>query len=268
MSGCCTPNAPKGVAEVGLYDDPREAVRQDYGKTAQGEASCCAGMNSTELGYDPAELANLPEGADLGLGCGNPQELAKLNRGEWVLDLGSGAGIDCFLAAKRVGPEGRVIGVDMTPEMLAKARSNLKRSGMNNVEFRLGEIEALPVGDAQVDVILSNCVVNLSPEKGRVFAEAFRVLKPGGRLALSDICSRGELPKELKESREMVSACIGGAAPIEEIRALLEQVGFEQIELEPLEGSEAMVQSWTPEIDLQGRLVSVAIAARKAASRP
>lgn len=196
-------------------------VRQRYARAASEEGSCCEGSCcggeggartvesvSRSIGYSDTELAGLPEGANLGLGCGNPTAIAALREGEVVLDLGSGAGIDCFLASPRVGPSGRVIGVDMTPEMLEKARSNAKRGGFDNVEFRLGEIEALPLADASVDVVLSNCVLNLVPDKARALAETFRVLRPGGRFAISDMVSDVDPPEVLLGNLDAVAACL------------------------------------------------------------
>jgi len=197
-----------------MAQDMREAVRERYGAIASQSASCCGGASSTmssQLGYSPEDLGSVPQGADLGLGCGNPVALAALKEGDTVLDLGSGAGFDCFLAARRVGESGKVIGVDMTPQMLAKARDNAEKGGYNNVEFRRGEIESLPVDDASVDVVISNCVINLSPEKDKVFAEAYRVLKPGGRAFISDLVLLEELPASLRENAMVYSACIGGA---------------------------------------------------------
>jgi ubiquinone/menaquinone biosynthesis C-methylase UbiE len=190
-----------------------------------------------------AELSQIPEGANLGLGCGNPQGIAALSPGETVLDLGSGGGIDCFLAAQQVGDSGWVIGVDMTPQMLARARANAAKSGVRNVEFRLGEIEHLPVSDASVDVILSNCVVNLSPDKPAVFREAFRVLKPGGRLAISDMVAKGPLPAEVRADLDSYTGCIGGAAEISELKEMLSQAGFVDVRITPKAASRDLVVS-------------------------
>jgi len=186
-------------------------------------------MASDRLGYDPDDLAGLPEGADLGLGCGNPLALLELREGEAVLDLGSGAGIDCFLAGKRVGPTGHVIGVDMTPEMVARARRNADNAGYGNVEFRLGEIEHLPVADSAVDAVISNCVVNLVPNKSQVFADTFRVLKPGGRLSVSDIVLLGEVPVAIRDSAEAYVSCLSGAILRDDYVKLIEQAGFEDV---------------------------------------
>ncbi|MEJ5357882.1 MAG: arsenite methyltransferase [Desulfobacterales bacterium] len=222
----------------------KDRVRAGYGRIARGQSSSCCGGGSAccgggassrtiaeKIGYSPEELEQVPEGANLGLGCGNPVALAALEQGQTVLDLGSGAGFDCFLAARAVGPTGRVIGVDMTPEMIAKARSNAERAGVRNVEFRLGEIEALPVADRTIDVILSNCVINLSPDKPRVFAEAYRVLKPGGVLAVSDIVLKRPLPQAIASSVSAYVGCIAGASRKEDYLAMLGAAGFSAVEI-------------------------------------
>jgi len=183
------------------------------------------------VGYSPEELKSVPEDANLGLGCGNPAALAAQKKGETVLDLGSGAGIDCFLAARKVGPSGKVIGVDMTPEMLDKARENARKNGYKNVEFRLGEIENLPVADNSVDVIISNCVINLSTDKPRVFREAFRVLRPGGRLMVSDLALRKALPPAIRESVEAYVACIAGALIKNDYLKAIREAGFKGVEV-------------------------------------
>lgn len=200
--------------------DLRQAVRERYAKAATGEAGCCGptccgdeaarevGVMSKQIGYTDEDLQEVPAAADLGLGCGNPTAIASLAPGETVLDLGSGAGIDCFLAAQRVGPSGHVIGVDMTPEMLERARRNAAEGGYDTVEFRLGEIEALPVADETVDVIISNCVLNLSPAKDRALAEAYRVLRPGGRLVVSDMVSERPVPVVLADDLDAVAGCL------------------------------------------------------------
>ncbi|MCI0747158.1 MAG: arsenite methyltransferase [Verrucomicrobia subdivision 3 bacterium] len=258
----------------------REEVRKTYGKIARNEqngccapdsASCCnsertAATAADTLGYSADEVAALPEGADLGLGCGNPQAIASLEPGETVLDLGSGAGFDCFLASRSVGPTGRVLGIDMTPEMLAKARANATKSGGSNVEFRLGEIEALPVGDNSVDVIISNCVINLSPDKPRVFREAFRVLKPGGRVAVADIVRSAELPAELAADLAAHCGCVAGAASVDEIETMLREVGFAEIRVRPKDASREFIRGWIPGRNAADYVVSAIIEAIKPAS--
>lgn len=233
--------------------ETHELVREHYGEVAKtdGECGCspgcCGTVTSTDLGYDAAELAELPQGADMGLGCGTPLIFAGLSPGEVVLDLGSGGGIDAFLAAKQVGPKGRVIGVDMTPEMLAKARDNARRVNVSNVEFRLGEIESLPVSDRSVDVVVSNCVINLSPDKTAVFREAFRVLRPGGRLAISDIVASAPLPKHITDDPATLAGCIAGASAVDDVRANLESAGFAGIHIEINEASRSFIKNWSPE---------------------
>jgi len=233
-------------------DRVRDQVRTAYGKVARGGDGCSVGCcgtraeGSLSLGYSAADLASVPEGADLGLGCGNPQAIAALRPGEIVLDLGSGAGFDCFLAAKRVGRNGRVIGVDMTPDMVVKARGNARRVQADNVEFRLGEIESLPVADASVDAILSNCVINLSPDKAAVFREAFRVLKPGGRLAVSDVVATKTMPAELASNLEALTGCVAGAASVESLRDALRAAGFVEVRIEPRAGSGALLGACMP----------------------
>jgi len=218
----------------------RKAVRERYGQRTKNGDSCCAKARSCcgtrdsvsrAIGYSEEELGAVPEGADLGLGCGNPTALASLKEGETILDLGSGAGIDCFLAAQAVGPTGRAIGIDMTAEMVDRARENARRNGIENVEFRLGEIEHLPVADRSVDVVVSNCVVNLSPDKPRVFREAFRALKPGGRMFLSDIVLLKPLPEGIRESIEAYVGCVAGASMKADYLAAIEAAGFQDVEV-------------------------------------
>jgi len=221
----------------------RKVVREGYAKIAKQNSSCCGPATSCcgsghpakdiskSIGYSEEELRSVPEGSNLGLGCGNPVALASLKAGEMVLDLGSGAGFDCFLAASQVGDKGRVIGVDMTPEMLEKARENAKKINSTNVEFRLGEIEHLPLADNSVDVVISNCVINLSPEKRRVFDEAYRVLKPGGRLMVSDIVLLRELPEALKNSIEAYVGCLSGAVLRNEYLGTIKAAGFKDVEV-------------------------------------
>jgi arsenite methyltransferase len=233
-------------------DRVRSQVRTAYAKVATGAGGCSVGCCGTEgigslaMGYTKEDLASVPEGSDLGLGCGNPQAIAALRSGEIVLDLGSGAGFDCFLAASRVGRTGRVIGVDMTPEMVTKARDNARRVEATNVEFRLGEIEHLPVPDASVDVIISNCVINLSPDKGAVFREAIRVLKPGGRIAISDVVATQTIPAALAESVEALTGCVAGAAKVDDMRALLIEAGFDSVKIEPRSDSRAIIGQCMP----------------------
>ncbi|MWG34285.1 arsenite methyltransferase [Halomarina oriensis] len=257
--------------------DQRRLVRERYaGIAAEGSGGgCCAdgcecGCDSSSadeqsraVGYDDEALDSVVEGANLGLGCGNPTAIANLNAGETVLDLGSGAGFDCFLAAQAVGPTGRVLGVDMTPEMVEKARENARRNDAETVEFRLGEIEHLPVADEAVDVVVSNCVVNLSPDKERVFAEAFRVLRPGGRVAISDVVQTAPFPDDVREDPEALAACVSGAATVADLEEMLDTVGFEAVAIAPKDESASFIREWNDSRDLSEFLVSSAIEARK-----
>jgi len=222
----------------------KEIVRKSYAKIAKNDSSCCDAStsccqdeydtnkeNSKRTGYSEEEIESVPEGANLGLGCGNPVALASLKEGETVLDLGSGAGFDCFLAANKVGKNGKVIGVDMTPEMIDKARKNSRKGRYRNVEFRLGEIENLPVADGTVDVVISNCVINLSPDKKRVFEEAFRALKPNGRLMVSDIVLLSDLPESIKKNVQAYVECVAGAEMKDKYLELIEEAGFQEIKI-------------------------------------
>jgi arsenite methyltransferase len=265
------------MSEVNDVHEVRDAVRDRYAGIATSGSSCCCGDASccgpagtaeeisAQLGYSADELASVPDGANLGLGCGNPQAIADLKPGETVLDLGSGAGFDCFLAARAVGPGGKVIGVDMTPEMVARARANAAGGEFANVEFRLGEIEHLPVADASVDVIISNCVINLSPDKRSVFADAYRVLAPGGRLAVSDVVATAELPDEWRRNMSLLSGCISGASTIDEVAALLAEAGFCDIDIQPKESSKEFIREWQPGTELEDYVLSANIQARKPA---
>jgi len=221
----------------------KKIVRKEYAKIATLEKSCCAPQNSCcgstnsinevseKIGYSEEELSSVPEGANLGLGCGNPVAIASLQEGDIVIDLGSGAGFDCFLAAKKVGIKGKVIGIDMTPEMIYKAKNNIKKGNFDNVEFRLGEIENLPVADNTANVIISNCVINLSTDKRKVFSETYRVLKPGGRLMISDIVLLKDLPTFIKESTKAYIGCLSGAMLKEAYIKLIKEIGFEDVKI-------------------------------------
>ena len=255
----------------------KEMVRARYGGIASAsEASCCAPVSSSccgpestpqdkarRMGYSEAELSAVPDGANLGLGCGNPQAIAAMRPGEIVIDLGSGAGFDCFLAARQVGDSGRVIGVDMTHEMLKKARDNAARIGAGNVEFRLGELEHLPVADNTADVVISNCVINLVPDKEQVFREAYRVLKPGGRLAVSDIVNIAPLPAELRSDPALLCGCVAGAASAERVENWLASAGFVDIRVTPKPESRELIQSWAPGKNIENHIVSAMVEARK-----
>lgn len=266
----------------------RDAVRKRYAETARnavhdGTGGCCgsqpqagdlpvvggccgpvAGVDhlGRVIGYSEDELSAVPAGANLALGCGNPQAIANLKPGETVLDLGSGAGFDCFLAARQVGESGMVIGVDMTPEMLNRARENARAGGYTNVEFRLGEIEHLPVADNSVDVIISNCVINLSPEKEQVFKEAFRVLRPGGRIAVADMVSLTPLSPEVQSDLALYVGCLAGVATVDELRAMLADAGFVDIDIRPKD-SEQLLSAWGVVDALKNQVFSALIGARK-----
>ncbi|MBN1546711.1 MAG: arsenite methyltransferase [Syntrophaceae bacterium] len=259
-------------------DEIRSAVRENYGKVAaSGQTGCCCGGSSCcgepslvkaedvsiGLGYSGEDVAGVPEGANMGLGCGNPQAIASLQPGETVLDLGSGGGFDCFLAARAVGDKGYVIGVDMTPEMITKSRRNAEEAGFGNVDFRLGELENLPVADGTIDVIISNCVINLSPEKERVFKEAFRVLKTGGRLAISDVVATAELPDAVMKDMAMYTGCITGASFIPELETMLKRTGFENIQIMPRDESRTFIRDWVPGSKIEDYVVSATIEAVK-----
>jgi len=276
---CCGgPTEDHGVRA----DTHRSEVREAYATVARandasegtdGASSCCgvsddAAINtliSTRLGYSEADLALAPEGADLGLGCGNPKAIAALQPGETVVDLGSGAGFDCFLAANEVGADGRVIGVDMTPDMVSKARSNAAEGRFDQVEFRLGEIEHLPVADDTADVILSNCVINLSPDKPQVFREAFRVLKTNGRLAISDVVATIELPEEMRRDKALIAGCMGNAALIDDLERAMADAGFVDIRIQPKDSSRSFIRDWAPGKGVEDYVVAATIEARKPA---
>ena len=258
-------------------DQIRQNVRNRYKAiSVSGEqgGSCCSSDSScsesaekvsSQMGYSDNELSIVPTGANLGLGCGNPQAIAELQPGEVVLDLGSGGGFDCFLASGQVGETGQVIGVDMTPEMVSRARENASKGGsFANTDFRLGEIENLPVADGTVDVIISNCVINLSPDKPQVFKDAFRVLKPGGRLAISDVVMTAQPPSEIKNDLDVLySGCVSGASSIEDLAAILAENGFSSITIEPKDESKNFIKDWVPGTNIQDYIVSAVIKAVK-----
>lgn len=282
-SSCCAPGCCSGETNSQSQkasDDIRNQVRDAYAKVAEAnnnneacgiESSCCGvsddidinTLNSLRLGYSNDDLSNVPEGADMGLGCGNPRAIAGLVAGEIVVDLGSGGGFDAFLAAREVGESGYVIGVDMTPSMLSKARNNAEKAGFNTVEFRLGEIENLPIADNTADVIISNCVINLSPNKARVFTEAFRILKPGGRLAISDVVASCEMPDDMKNDLALYSGCMAGASLINELENFMADAGFSQIKISPKDESKEFIKDWAPGTNVTDYVVSAHIEAVK-----
>ena len=269
--------------------DVLETVRANYAAIATEQRSCCCSSQRSShadptrlakaVGYDEKSLANLPEGANMGLSCGNPVAIAALQEGQTVLDLGSGGGFDVFQAGEKVKADGRVIGVDMTPEMLVKARKNIEqyrqRTGLDNVEFRLGEIEYLPVPDASVDVVLSNCVINLSPDKPQVWREIFRVLKPGGKVSVSDLALLKPLPVNIREMTAALVGCVAGAALVDETRIMLEKSGFNFIVLTPEFDYVRSMQNWNDPLykqiaetlpegaEIADYVVSLSIEARK-----
>ena len=279
---CCddSPQPDTQPSSSSRADEIRSDVRDSYARVAKasnagagcGTASSCCGvsddidintLNSLRLGYSQADLDSVPAGADMGLGCGNPRAIAALQPGQVVADLGSGGGFDAFLAAREVGETGRVIGVDMTPEMISKARNNADKASFTNVEFRLGEIENLPVADNTVDVIISNCVINLSPHKSRVFQEAFRILRPGGRLAISDVVATIELPEALRSDPQLYAGCMAGALQINELEILLLEAGFVEIRITPKDESRDFIRDWAPEHGVEDYVVSAYIQAIK-----
>lgn len=263
-------------------EEIRAYIRKNYAKVAInkgkgtgccGSSGCCSSGDNVsfkdakeaakELGYTVEELANIPEGANMGLGCGNPVAIASLKEGETVLDLGSGGGIDCFFARSKVGDTGHVIGVDMTPEMIELSRKNAAEEGYDNVEFRLGEIEHLPVADNTVDVIISNCVVNLSLDKKQVFREAYRVLRDGGRISISDVAAKGELSDEIRKDLSAIAGCIAGAEHVDNIRDMLIDAGFKDISLKEKANSGDILNSWVPGSGLDKVVGSFIIEAKK-----
>ena len=258
-------------------EEVKDFIRDRYSKVAQSNVGagccsagcgCCGGVvdiaeTSVMLGYSEGDISNVPLESNMGLGCGNPVAIAALKEGEVVLDLGSGGGFDCFLASRQVGETGRVIGVDMTPDMIKLARKNAEKSGYTNVEFRLGEIEHLPAADNSVDAIISNCVINLSPDKEQVFKEAFRVLKPGGRLSTSDVVATAEMPPSVAQDLKLISACIGGAEHVDIVKEMLMKAGFRDIQMTPKDNSAEIVKSWNLGSKIEDFVASYLIEATK-----
>ena len=277
-SECC--GAGSDCDDQAQNDEHRQQVRGAYEQVANAsndgdacgiESSCCgvsddSAINtliSTRLGYSEADLEFVPDGADMGLGCGNPRAIASLQPGEVVVDLGSGGGFDCFLAAQEVGNKGHVIGIDMTPDMLSKARGNATKGKFTNVEFRLGEIENLPVANDTANVIISNCVINLSPDKVQVFKETFRILKPGGRLAISDVVATVELPAEMRNDPMLIAGCMGNASLIDDLIEMIKAAGFDDVRIEPKDESKQFIRDWAPGHNVTDYVVSASIAAIK-----
>lgn len=248
----------------------KEVVKKRYSEIAQSGCSCCDNTNNLchqdtalKLGYSDRDLKTIPEGSNLGLGCGSPVTVAEIKQGETILDLGSGAGLDCFIAAKETGPTGRVIGVDMTKEMIDKAQNNLHNTTYNNIEFRQGDIENLPVEDNFIDVVISNCVINLCENKQKVYDEIFRVLEPGGRVAISDVITLKPIPQELLECPDALCSCISGAITIENTRKILENSGFSEITIEPKDNSHEFIKDWSDALKLEDYIIAVYIKAKK-----
>ena len=278
-TSCCSTEDSTTISHS-ENDGLRNHIRDSYAQVAEAsnggdncgvESSCCGvsddeainALISTRLGYSEQDLANVPSGADMGLGCGNPRAIASLQEGEVVVDLGSGGGFDAFLASAEVGNHGKVIGIDMTPTMISKARSNAEKGKYRNVEFRLGEIEHLPVADNSTDVIISNCVINLSPDKAQVFKDAFRILKPGGRLAISDVVASCEMPEEMKNDPHLLAGCMAGASLIDELEKIMLDAGFDQVSIIPKDESREFIKDWAPGRGVEDYVVSAQIEAIK-----
>ncbi len=241
-ASCCGPS--EDIAETVSCCGPSEGTTD--AASCGGTSSDTVERMSSIMGYSKEEVESVPEGANMALGCGNPVALASMKPGETVVDLGSGGGFDCFLASKEVGETGNVIGVDMTSDMISLARKNVAKMETNNVEFRLGEIENLPVADNTADIIMSNCVINLSPDKLSVYREAYRVLKPGGRLSISDVLATAQLPEKVRNDLALVGACIGGAATTEDVTEMIEQAGFQEITITPKDNNRELLKEWDP----------------------
>jgi SAM-dependent methyltransferase len=265
-AGCCSPDE----ASVQIADRVPCCGATETSVSIEGQGASCCGSGeisieriSTLMGYSKKDVESVPEGANMGVGCGNPVAIASLQPGETVVDLGSGGGFDCFLAARQVGENGKIIGVDMTPDMISKARRNAEKIDAPNVEFRLGEIEHLPVGDNTADIIMSNCVINLSPDKKSVYQDAFRVLKPGGRLAISDVVATAPVPEDVRTNLAMLSACVGGAQLVDELEETLAEIGFKDVVVKPNEASRKLISKWAPGNNAGDYVVSAYIQAVK-----
>jgi len=257
------------------HHEVRKTVRDNYAKIAEsgGNSGCCGPTDTQEIpsaeamsaffGYSNDEMAAVPDGANLGLGCGNPQAIADMKAGEVVVDLGAGAGFDAFLAAGKVGEKGHVIGIDMTHEMLAKARLNAEKGGYKNTEFRLGEIEYMPVANESADVIISNCVINLSPNKAQVLRESFRILKPGGRLAISDVVATAPFPEDFADDDHLLSGCVTGASLVDDLEQWMQDAGFKDIRIDIKEESRTGIADWAPGRGVEKYIVSAIITAKK-----